>query len=175
MTTGQPFRIGIIGAENSHATAIFTLINIARTPPGFAVTHLWGESEVLAEKTAKAGRIPTVVSDPAEMLGKIDGLMIDHRDGTYHLAAARPFVAAGIPVFVDKPFSTSFAEACEFLKWRREKQVAVTTMSALTHNACIAGIKDKLNDVRMLAPIAVMEALRGALATGRQVVVPVIG
>jgi len=153
MTTAQPFRIGIIGAENSHATRIATIINISGLAPGFAVTHIWGEKETFAVETAKAGCIPTIVRDPAEMLGKIDGLMIDHRDGKYHLAAARPFVEAGIPVFVDKPFSTSLAEAREFLKWRREKHGVVTTMSTLPHQACAAMIKEKMKTIGKLRTV----------------------
>lgn len=144
MTMQGPFRIGIIGAENSHAAAIAKEINLERSPAGFAVTHIWGETEAFAEKTAEAGAIPTIVRDPAEMLGKVDGVMVDHRDGKYHLAAARPFVEAGLPVFIDKPLSTSLDEARRFLQWRRERRVPVTTMSAIPHQACIRGIRDQL-------------------------------
>ena len=38
------------------------------------------------------------------MLGKIDALIVDHRHAKFHLEAATPFVKAGIPTFVDKPF-----------------------------------------------------------------------
>ncbi len=144
------FRIGIIGAENSHAVSICKVVNIAKLFPGFAVTHIWGETEAFAEAAAKAGCIPNIVRDQSELLGKIDGLMVDHRDGKYHLAAARPFVEAGIPVFVDKPMSTSLAEACEFLKWRREKKGVVTTMSSVPHQSCVATIKEKLKTIGRL-------------------------
>jgi predicted dehydrogenase len=144
MTAPSLFRIGIIGAENSHAAAIAKELNLANARPGFAVTHLWGETEAFAASTAKAGAIPTIVRDPADMLGKVDGIMVDHRDGQYHLAAARPFVEAGFPVFVDKPISTSLDDARAFLKLRRERRVAVTTMSSIPHQACIRGIREQL-------------------------------
>lgn len=147
MSNEKDFRIGIIGAENSHAAAIAKELNIAKTPAGFAVTHLWGETPEFAAKTAEAGKIPTIVADPAEMLGNIDGLMVDHRDGAYHLPAARPFVEAGIPVFVDKPISTSLTEAREFLRSRKERGVAVTTLSSIPHQACIGQIRRKLGEI----------------------------
>lgn len=148
-----PFRIGIIGAENSHAAAIAKELNIEKSPAGFAVTHLWGETEKFAADTAKAGAIPTIVRDPAEMLGKIDGLMVDHRDGVYHVAAAKPFVAAGIPVFVDKPLSTSLAEAREFLEFRRARRVPVTTLSAIPHQACVKAVREQLKGIGALRAV----------------------
>lgn len=153
MTDRTPFRIGIVGAENSHAAAIAREINIAKTPAGFAVTHIWGETPEFAANTAKAGQIATIVSNPAEMFGRIDGLMIDHRDGQYHVAAARPFVEAGIPVFVDKPLSTSLAEAREFLRFRRERGVAVTTLSSVPHQSCIGVIRRKLGTLGTLRAV----------------------
>jgi predicted dehydrogenase len=153
MANQKTFRIGIIGAENSHAAAIAREINIDRTPPGFAVTHIWGETAEFAANTAKAGQIPNIVADPAEMLGQIDGLMVDHRDGQYHVAAARPFVEAGIPVFVDKPIATSLAEARAFLRLRRERGVAVTTLSSIPHQACVAEMRRKLAETGTLRTI----------------------
>lgn len=144
MSAGKCFRIGIIGAENSHAAAIAKAINVEHSHPGFAVTHLWGETETFAANTAKAGAIPMIVRDPAEMLGQVDGVMVDHRDGRYHVSAARPFVEAGLPVFVDKPLSTSLEEARTLLRLRRERGVAVTTLSALPYQSCIQGIRDQL-------------------------------
>ncbi len=35
-------RIGIVGAENSHAVAIAKTLNIERAVPGFEVTYVWG-------------------------------------------------------------------------------------------------------------------------------------
>jgi predicted dehydrogenase len=145
----------MIGAENSHAAALARALNIDRSPAGFSVTHLWGETADLATGTAKAGAIPVIVGDPSEMLGKIDGVIVAHRDGQYHLAAARVFVEAGLPAFVDKPLSTSLNEAHAFLRLRREKHVAVTTMSAIPRQGCMTGIRDKLKTLGPLRELHV--------------------
>jgi len=124
--------IGIIGAENSHCAGVAKTLNLDKLVPGFEVTHVWGETREFAEKAAEKGAIPNIVDNQTDLLGKIDGLMIDHRDGKYHLAAARPFVEAGIPVFVDKPFSTDLDEGIEFARFAKAKGAPVTTFSTIT-------------------------------------------
>ena len=137
-------RLGSIGAENSHTAAIAKELNIAQSYPDFRVTHVWGETPEFARKAADAGQIPNVVAQPSDLLGQVDCVMVDHRDGGRHLAAVTPFVEAGVPVFVDKPISTSLDEARRFLALRRSRGVAVTTMSSVPHQACVAGIREKM-------------------------------
>lgn len=137
-------KLGIIGAENSHTAAIAKELNVEKAIPGFQVTHVWGETDEFAKAAAEAGQIPTIVAQPQDMLGQVDCVMVDHRNGKYHLEAVTPFVEAGFPVFVDKPMSTSLEEAKAFLRLRREKGVAVTTMSAIPHQASVGGIRQRL-------------------------------
>ena len=140
-------KLGIIGAENSHTAAIAKELNITLDFPEFRVTHVWGETAEFAKKAAEAGQIPNIVATPEEMLGAVDYIMADHRDGKYHVAAVTPFVKAGVPVFVDKPISTSLAEARQFLRLRRRLKVPVMTMSSVPHQACVTGIKQRLQEI----------------------------
>jgi predicted dehydrogenase len=125
-------RIGIVGAENSHTAGIAKALNVEHVLPGIEVTHVWGETAEFAAKAAATGQIPNIVADYTEMIGKVDGVGIDHRDGKYHLAVARQFVEAGLPVFVDKPFCTDLAEGVEFARFAKAKGVPVTTFSTQT-------------------------------------------
>ena len=125
-------KIGIIGAENSHCAGVAKSLNLDKLVPGFEVTHVWGETREFAEKAAEKGGIPNIADNQTDMIGQIEGLMIDHRDGKYHLAAARPFVEARLPVFVDKPFSTDLDEAIEFARFAKAKGAPVTTFSTIT-------------------------------------------
>jgi predicted dehydrogenase len=136
--------MGIIGAENSHAGAISHIINVEKAIPDMAVTHIWGETKAFAQATAEKGQIPAIVRDPLQMLGEIDCLMVDHRHGKYHLAAAAPFVDAGIPCFIDKPLCTSVKEGKWFLQRRREKGASITTFSAISQQSCVAGMRAEI-------------------------------
>jgi predicted dehydrogenase len=125
-------RIGIVGAENSHTVAIAKTLNVDKAVPGFEVTHVWGETPEFAAKASENGPIANVVVDYQEMIGKVDAVLVDHRHGKYHLEAARPFVAAGMPVFVDKPFSTDLEEGIEFARFAKAKGVPITSYSVLS-------------------------------------------
>ncbi|MFW5798716.1 MAG: Gfo/Idh/MocA family protein [Planctomycetota bacterium] len=140
-------KLGIVGAENSHCAAIAKLLNQEKVARGFSVTHVWGETRAFAKAAAEAGDIPTIVEEPTDMIGEVDCVMVDHRHGGRHIEAARPFVEAGIPVFVDKPLSTSLGEAKRFLKLRREKGVPVTTMSIIPLQPVVKDIKKKLKKI----------------------------
>jgi predicted dehydrogenase len=140
----KPVRIGIIGAENSHTVGFGKMFNIDKKFPGVEVTHLWGETDEFARKAAEAGKIPIIVKDPKEMLGKIDALIVDHRHARYHLEAAAPFVKAGIPTFIDKPFCYRVAEGKKFLAMARESGTPVTSFSSIAQSYGTYDIKKQL-------------------------------
>jgi predicted dehydrogenase len=125
-------RIGIIGAENSHTAAIAKTLNISHDVPGFEVTHVWGETAEFAAKAAAEGQIPNVVAEYTEMIGQVEAVLVDHRHGQYHLEAARPFVEAGLPVFVDKPLTTDLAEGVAFVRLAKKRRVPITSYSVLS-------------------------------------------
>ncbi|MEN8255973.1 MAG: Gfo/Idh/MocA family oxidoreductase [Verrucomicrobiota bacterium] len=137
-------KIGIIGAENTHTAHIAKVLNVDKSVEGFSVEFVWGETREFAEKAAEFGQIPNIVEDPSEMLGKIDALIVDHRDPKYHLEAALPFIKAGIPAFIDKPFCVSPEEGQAFLDVAKEKGTPVTSFSVLTHQKTFAEFKEKM-------------------------------
>ena len=140
----KPIRIGIIGAENSHTVIFGKMFNIDKKFPGVEVTHLWGETDDFARKAAEAGKIPTIVKDPKEMLGKIDALIVDHRHAKYHLEAATPFVKAGIPTFIDKPFCYRVEEGRKFLAMAHKLGTPVTSFSSIAQSTGTYDIKQQL-------------------------------
>ena len=143
----KPIRIGIIGAENSHTVIIGKMFNIDKKFPGVEVTHLWGETDDFARKAAEAGKISTIVKDQKEMLGKIDALIVDHRHAKYHLEAATPFVKAGIPTFIDKPFCYRVAEGKEFLAMAREAGTPVSSYSTVAQSDSTFDIADQIKSL----------------------------
>lgn len=135
-------RIGIVGAENSHCAHIAKSLNLEKDLPGWEVTHVWGETPEFAAKAARDGAIRNIVQDYAEMIGQIDGVVVDHRDGKYHLAAARPFVAAGIPAFIDKPFCTDLDEGIEFVRFARSRGTPITSFSVVSLQSSVLGFNE---------------------------------
>ena len=142
--TAKPIRIGISGAENSHTVTYGQIFNRDRKFPGCEVIGVWGETPEFARNAAEKGHIPWIVKDPAEFKGKIDALIVDHRHAKYHLAAAWPFVEAGIPAFIDKPFCYRVSEGRTFLAMARAKKTPVSSFSTAARGAAINDLKDQV-------------------------------
>ena len=144
----KKIRIGIIGAENSHTIAYGKTFNIEKRFPGIEVKYVWGETEAFARNAVEKGGIPNRVKDPREMLGKIDALIVDHRHAKYHLPAALPFVEAGVPTFVDKPFCYRVDEGKAFLEKALEKGTPVTSYSSIAQSAATFDIRDRVKGMQ---------------------------
>ena len=152
--TGQkPIKIGIIGAENSHTAGFGKLFNIDKKFPRVEVKYVWGETDAFAKAAMEKGAIPNQVKDPLEMMGKIDALIVDHRHPKYHLEAATPFVKAGIPAFIDKPFCYRAAEGKEFLQMAKKVGTPVTSYSSIAQTAATFDIKEQLASMGKISQV----------------------
>ncbi len=140
-------RIGIIGAENSHTLGYAKMFNTDKKFPGLEVKYVWGETEELARKAMESGPIPNMVKNSLDMLGQIDALIVDHRHARYHLEAATPFVKAGIPTFIDKPFCYRVAEGKEFLAMARESGTPISSYSTIAHSDSTFDIADQIKSL----------------------------
>ncbi len=87
--------------------------------PGVQVTHLWTDNPDEAKHVAQASLIPHVVARPEDVIGQVDAVLISTDDGTDHVRRARPFVEAGLPVFIDKPLASTVEELRTFIAWEK--------------------------------------------------------
>jgi predicted dehydrogenase len=85
--------------------------------PGARVTHVWTEDPAEAEHIAGASLIPHVVTRPEEVIGQVDAVLIPTDRGEEHVARCRPFVEAGLPIFVDKPLVDNADDLHQFMTW----------------------------------------------------------
>ena len=143
-------KIGIVGAENSHTVAIAKTINIDGLIPDAHVTGVWGEMPEFAQGAAEKGQIPQIVDQPEDFIGKVDGVVVDHRHPIEHLPAATPLLEAKIPLFIDKPFCYRRAEGRRFLARARELGVPVCSFSTLPKQA---SFRKLVGEVRKLGAI----------------------
>ena len=77
---------------------------------GANVTHIYCDERSDAESVARASLIPNVVDSPDDMIGAVDAVLVATDIGSEHVERARPFVEAGVPVFIDKPLCDNSAE-----------------------------------------------------------------
>jgi predicted dehydrogenase len=87
--------------------------------PGARVTHLWTDDPTEAAGVANASLIPNIVTRPEDVIGHVDAVLISTDDGYDHVRRVRPFVEAGLPVFVDKPLALTVADLRTFIAWEK--------------------------------------------------------
>ena len=90
--------------------------------PGAKVTHICFTGYVGredAEICAKINGIDNVVDTPEEMIGQVDAVIIATDIGDEHVDRCRPFVEAGIPMFIDKPLVNREEDLQVFCNWRK--------------------------------------------------------
>ncbi len=68
-----------------------------------------------------------------ELVGMVDAVMIESQAGSKHLERARPFLEAGIPTYIDKPFVADVKDGLEIKRLAEENGVPVFSSSSLRY------------------------------------------
>ena len=119
------FKIAILGCENSHADSFLKLIITDKLYTDIEVVGVYSDdAEAAAKLNEKYGVYVGAAYD--EFVGKVDGIMITARHGANHYKYAKPYIASGIPMFIDKPITCDEAEAVQFMKELKANGVRVT-------------------------------------------------
>lgn len=147
-------RIGIIGTDTSHVPAFTAILNDPKNPnhiPGARVVAAYkGGSKDLKESYSRvdkfAAEIETkygveIVPDIATLVSKVDAVLLESVDGRPHLEQARPVIAAGKPLFIDKPLSSNLADAREIARLAKAANVKWFTSSSLRYAPFLEDMK----------------------------------
>ena len=100
--------------------------------PGVKLTHIcctgWKEREE-AENVARASLIENVVDRPEDMIGEVDAVICATDVGDEHVERCRPFIEAGLPMFIDKPLVNKEEDLRTFLEWKKNGAQFLTSSS----------------------------------------------
>ncbi len=75
------------------------------------VTHIWTQDRKISEHIAAASLIDNIVENYQDMIGLVDAILLARDDPENHKEMSRPFLEAGVPIYIDKPLAISVAEA----------------------------------------------------------------
>ena len=141
---GLEIKVGIIGTDTSHVTAFTKLLNDKDDPnhvPGVRVVAAFkGGSPDVVESRTRIDRFAAELKDRwgvefvnsiEELCQKVDAVLLESVDGRAHLNQVRPVFKAKKRVFVDKPFTASYADAREIVRLSRESGVPFFSSSSL--------------------------------------------
>ncbi|MDR1011311.1 MAG: Gfo/Idh/MocA family oxidoreductase [Opitutaceae bacterium] len=146
MPAAGEIRIGIIGADTSHAPAFAKLIN----DPA-AQGHVGGGRVTTVFKAfspdmpLSAGRVDgfmrqllampgVTAADSIEQLAQnVDAIMILSADGRAHPGLARRVIPFRKPIFIDKPLATTYRDAREIFRFAEQHGTPVFSTSSLRY------------------------------------------
>ena len=137
-------KIGLVDFDTSHVVQFTKRLNhldIAEeqwADGGKVVMGYPGESRVSPE------RIPgytdelremgvQIVDDPREMIGHVDAVFIESNEGNRHLDHVKPFLEAGLPLFIDKPYAGTTAQARAIADLAAKHGVPILSASSLRY------------------------------------------
>ena len=81
------------------------------------VSHVWTDNPEDAIHVAKVAEIENIVSNPTDVIGKVDAVLVATDIGSEHVERCQPFIEANVPIFVDKPLCDNLSDLAIFQKW----------------------------------------------------------
>lgn len=117
------FKIGIVGLCTSHPDAWTNIIKEFNNSESWDVDIVaaWDSGETRPEgftrEFCEKHQIPNVVENLADMVDKVDGVIVHSANWDSHIEQARLFVAAGKAILLDKPVAGCLKDINQILDW----------------------------------------------------------
>ena len=139
----KPIKIGLIGLDTSHAPAFTRILNDStyehHIPGGRVVAAFSGGSPDVEASITRVQRFTDqvagygikIVPTIEELVTHIDAVILTSVDGRVHLEQAKPVIAAGKAVFIDKPMAASLADVKTIFELADEAGVPCFSASSL--------------------------------------------
>ena len=137
-------RLGIVGTDISHVIHFTRILNTPSDPdhiPGARVVAAYkgGSPDIVSSRTRVEGYadqlqktygveiVPTI----AALCARVDAVLLESGDGRIHLEQAKQVIAAGKPLFIDKPLASTLEDAREIARLAKEAGVPWFSSSTL--------------------------------------------
>jgi hypothetical protein len=153
-STNTATKIGIIGLDTSHSVAFTKALNSPEAGDeffGYKVVAAYpkGSNDIESSVSRISGYITEVqkygveiVGSIAELLTKVDVILLETNDGRLHLEQALPVLKAGKRMFIDKPMAASLADAIAIFEAANKYNVPIFSSSSLRY---ITGMDEVLS------------------------------
>jgi predicted dehydrogenase/sugar lactone lactonase YvrE len=138
-----PVRVGMIGLDTSHSGAFAKVLNDPDAAPDVAGYHIVAAyPRGSADIKSSTERIPQytkdfqkmgieIVGSIADLLKKVDVVLLETNDGRPHFEQALEVMKAGKPLFIDKPIAGSLTDAIAIFDAAQKYHVPVFCSSSL--------------------------------------------
>ena len=104
---------------------------------GAEVTSVWAQTEEISQSIAMTTGIKHIAGSLEEMAGQVDAVLLTRDDAENHVAMARPFIDAGLPIFIDKPLALTIPELDYFANEVAKGKLIMSCSSMRYANECM--------------------------------------
>lgn len=138
-------KLGIVDCDTSHVLQ-FTMrlnhvgIDEEQWVDGAQVVAAYPGASAVVEQATIDERVNQlrewgveIVENEKDLLGKVDGVLIESNQGSQHLKHAEVFMKAGLPCYIDKPFANSADDALAIARLAKENKVPFFSSSSLRY------------------------------------------
>lgn len=151
-------RVGIVDTDTSHAVEFTKRLNHIGIPEeqwveGARVVAAWtAPSAIITEDLHRNyNRIlqeelgVQFVDTLDELKNAVDAVMVLSQEGGVHLERAKPFLEAGMPVFIDKPFACSMRDALLMADIAKKNGAPLFSSSSLRYALEVQKVNEATN------------------------------
>lgn len=142
----QVLKVGMIGLDTSHVVAFTEVMHNPEAKGHVAGARVvaafsGGSPDIESSRTRVDGYTKTlrekygveICGTIEEVCEKVDVVMIESVDGRPHLEQAKPVIAAGKPLYLDKPMGGTLGDVLEIFRLAEEAGVPVFSSSSLRY------------------------------------------
>lgn len=144
-------KVAILGCENSHAWTFAEHIKTNEKYKDIELLGIFGYDDNGAKVITEKGHCDYVTNDPHEFLGKVDAIICTARHGDNHYECAMPYIKAGIPCFIDKPFTVDLKKGEEMIAEAKKSGALLCGGSSLKF---LPGLKEINNFIKEKGGVA---------------------
>jgi hypothetical protein len=148
-------KIGIVDFDTSHVVQFTKRLNHIDIDEdqwvdgGNVVMGYPGESRVSPERvpgyTEELREMGVqIVDSPTDLIGTVDAVFIESNEGGVHLGHAKPFLEAGLPLFIDKPYAATTAQARAIADLAARHEVPIFSASSLRYTETVMEVQASL-------------------------------
>ena len=132
-------KIVFLGCENSHSAMFINFIKGDEKYKDIEIVGVYSHDETAAKNLSEKYGVP-VMSTYDEAVGKVDGIVVTARHGDNHYKYAKPYIAEGMTMFIDKPITINEEESVQFMRECKQTGVKITGGSCLRFDAWVSEI-----------------------------------
>ena len=119
------------------------------------VTHIWTQDTKISRHVAESCYIPNVCAELTDMIGEVDAVLLARDDAEHHFEMSKPFLEAGLPIYIDKPIAFTTKEAQEIFSLEQHpNQIFTATALAYAPELLLtSSLKKQVGVVRYISAV----------------------